>query len=84
MEIEEKWPRFKEEAQNLRLSLATDSVNPYGEMRSIYLVWPIFVIKNNLPPWMLIKREYIMLEMIILGILLFYCYLHVIISLGVK
>ena len=81
IKIEEKWPHFKEETQNIRLSLATDGVNPFGEIRS---VWSIFFIKNNLPPWMSIKREHIMLEMIFLGILLFYFYLHVIISLGVK
>ena len=41
-EIEEKWPHFKEEPCNFKLSLAVDSVNPFGEMRSTYLVWPIF------------------------------------------
>ena len=49
-EIEEKWPHFKEEPHNLKLSLVADSVNPYGEMRSTYSVWPIFVINNNIPP----------------------------------
>ena len=68
MDINEKWPHFKEEPQNLMLSLATNGVNPYGEMRSVYLVWPIFVINNNLHPWMSIKREHIMLEIIVLGI----------------
>ena len=67
-DTEEKWPHFKEGPQNLRFSLAIDSVNPYGEMKSIYSVWPIFVINNNLPPWMSIKREHIMLEMIFSGI----------------
>ena len=32
-DIEEMWPHFKEEPQKFRLSLATDGVNPYGEMR---------------------------------------------------
>jgi hypothetical protein len=32
-------------------------VNPFGELRSVYSVWPIFVINNNIPPWMSIKRE---------------------------
>ena len=67
MDIEEKWPHFKE-PQNLMLSLAIDDVNQYGEMRSVYSIWPIFVINNNLPPWMSIKREHIMLEMIFLCI----------------
>ena len=67
-DMEEKWPRFKEEPRNVRLSLAADGVNPYAEMRSIYSVWHVFVINNNIPPWMSIKREHIMLAMIVPGI----------------
>jgi hypothetical protein len=66
-EIEEKWLVFKNEPRNVRLSLAADGVNPFGELRSIYSVWPIFVINNNIPPWMSIKRVHIMLTMIVLG-----------------
>jgi Transposase family tnp2 len=69
-EIEEKWADFKDEPRNVRLSLATDVVNPFEELRSIYSVWPIFVINNNIPPWMSIKREHIMLTMIVPGICL--------------
>ena len=64
-DIEEKWPVFKDEPRNVRLSLAADGVNPFGELRSIYSVWPIFFINNNIPPWMSIKREHIMLTMIV-------------------
>jgi hypothetical protein len=63
--IEEKWPIFKEEPRNVRLLLVADGVNPFGELCSTYSVWPIFVINNNLPPWMSIKREHTMLAMII-------------------
>jgi hypothetical protein len=70
-EIVAKWPEFTDEPRNVRLSLATDGVNPFGELRSVYSVWTIFVINNNIPPWMSIKREHIMLTMIIPGI-----YLH--------
>jgi hypothetical protein len=66
--IEEKWPIFKEEPRNVSLSLAADGVNPYGELHSTYSVWPVFVINNNLPPWMMIKREHTMLAMIVPGI----------------
>jgi hypothetical protein len=48
--IKEKWPNFKEEPHNIRVSLAADGVNPFGELRSTYSVWPVFVINNNLPP----------------------------------
>jgi hypothetical protein len=68
--IEEIWPHFKVEPRNLRLSLAADGVNPFGELRSTYSVWPVFVINNNIPPWMSIKREHIMLAMIVPGICL--------------
>jgi hypothetical protein len=68
--IEEIWPNFKDEPRNLRLSLAADGVNPFGELISTYSVWPVFVINNNIPPWMSIKREHIMLAMIVPGICL--------------
>ena len=61
--IEEKCQFLKK-----RLSLAVDGVNPFGELRSTYSVWHVFVINNNFPPWMLIKREHTMLAMIVLGI----------------
>jgi hypothetical protein len=66
--IEEKWPIFKEEPRNVKLSLAADGVNPFGELRSTYSVWPVFDINNSLPPWMLTKREHTMLAMIVPGI----------------
>jgi hypothetical protein len=69
-EIEEKWTDFNDEPRNVRLSLVADGVNPFRELRSIYLVWPIFVINNNIPPLKSIKREHIMLTMIVLGICL--------------
>ena len=68
-DIEEKWPHFKEEPRNLRIYLAAEGVDPFAQMKSIYMVWPIFVINNNIPPWLSIKRENIMLSMIILVIL---------------
>jgi hypothetical protein len=61
---------FTDEPHNVRLVLATDSVNPFGELRSVYLVCLVFFINNNIPPWMSIKREHIMLRMIISGICL--------------
>jgi hypothetical protein len=49
-EIVAKWPEFTNEPRNFRLSLAIDGVNPFGEIQSVYSVWPIFVINNNIPP----------------------------------
>ena len=64
-EIEEKCVDFKNEPRNVRLSLAADGVNPFKELRSTYSVWHIFIINNNIPPWMSIKKEHRMLTMII-------------------
>jgi hypothetical protein len=63
--IEEKWTIFKEEPLNVRLLLAVDGVNPFGELRSTYSVWLVFVINNKIPPWMSINREHKMLVMIV-------------------
>jgi hypothetical protein len=68
--IKEIWPHFKVEPCNIRLSLATEGVNPYGDLKSNYSVWSVFVINNNIPPWMSIKREHIMLAIIVPGICL--------------
>ena len=67
-EIGEKYVDFKNEPCNVRLSLAANGVNPFEKLRSTYSVWPIFIINNNIPPWMSIKREHIMFTMIIPGI----------------
>jgi len=63
--IVEKWPFFKEEPRNVRLSLVVDGVNPFGEFYSTYSVWLVFFINNNLSPWMSIRREHTMLAMIV-------------------
>jgi hypothetical protein len=63
--IKETWPFFKEEPRNVRLSLVVDGVNPFGELCSMYSMWPVFVINNNHPPWMSIKREHTLLAMIV-------------------
>ena len=34
-DMEEKWPHFKEEPHNIRISFATDGVNSFAEMRSV-------------------------------------------------
>jgi hypothetical protein len=87
--IKEKWANLKDEHRNVGISLAVDSVNPFKELRSIYSMWPIFVINNNIPPWMSIKMEHRMLTMIVPSICLhqffecniFICFFFCIISL---
>ena len=79
-DMEEKWPHFKEETHNPRISLEADGVNPFAEMRFVYTVWPVFVINNSIPPWLSIKREHIMLLMIIPVILCLQLFFNVVAS----
>lgn len=44
-----------------------DGVNPFGDLRTTYYVWPVLIINNNLPPWMAMKKEHAMLTLIIPG-----------------
>ena len=44
-----------------------DGVNPYSLHNTNYSVWPIVVINNNKPPWLSVKNEHIMLDIIVPG-----------------
>lgn len=65
--IEVKWPHFKNDPRNARISLAMDGVNPFGDLRTTYSIWPVLITNNNLPPWMAMKNEHAMLTLIIPG-----------------
>ena len=66
--IEEKWPRkFKDEPRSIRFGLAIDGVCPFSFLSSNYSVWPIGLIVYNIPPWMSIRKEHLMLTLIVPG-----------------
>ena len=67
----EKWkvldlqhPNFTFEPRNVRLGLATDGINPFGNIN--YNMWPVILIPYNLPPWLVMKEPYFMLPLLIL------------------
>ncbi|XP_075475397.1 uncharacterized protein LOC142506126 [Primulina tabacum] len=65
--VDHMWPDFESEPRNLRLALAADGINPYSNLSSRYSCWPIMLVTYNLPPNMCMKREFIMLTMLISG-----------------
>ena len=65
--IEEKWPMFKDEPRNARISLALDGVNPYRTQTTQWFTCPVIAINNNIPPWLSTKKEHTMLTLIIPG-----------------
>ena len=58
---------FAKEIHNLRFCLSSDGFQPYKTMRTSHSIWPVFLVPLNLPPWMCIKQENVMLSMLIPG-----------------
>ncbi|KAA0067965.1 transposase [Cucumis melo var. makuwa] len=65
--IDNLWPEFGSEPRNLRLALSTDGVNPHGDLSSRYSCWPVMLVTYNLPPWLCMKRKFLMLTALISG-----------------
>ena len=42
-------------------------MNPYSLQNTNYFVWSVVVINNNIPPWLSVKNEHIMLAFIVPG-----------------
>ncbi|XP_031106224.1 uncharacterized protein LOC116010865 [Ipomoea triloba] len=61
------FPEFGSENRNLWLGLCTDGMNPHGNMSSRHSTWPVLLPVYNLPPWLCMKRKYIMLSLLISG-----------------
>ncbi|GLT27903.1 hypothetical protein SLA2020_028700 [Shorea laevis] len=60
-------PSFSVDPHNIRLELASDGFNPFGNMSMSYSIWPVVLVNYNLPPWMGMKDSYLMLFMLIPG-----------------
>ncbi|XP_074305244.1 uncharacterized protein LOC141640293 [Silene latifolia] len=52
---------------NLRLALSTDGMNPFGNLSSQHSTWPVLLAIYNLPPYVCMKRKYLMLSLLISG-----------------
>jgi hypothetical protein len=66
--IEEKWPsKFKDEPRSIRFGLAIDGVCPFSFLNSNNIVWLVGLILYNIPPLMSVRKEHLMLTLIVLG-----------------
>ena len=50
------------------MGLAADGFNPFGNMSLLYNMWPVVLKTYNLPLWICMKPEYLMLTLLILGL----------------
>ncbi|GJX76929.1 reverse transcriptase domain-containing protein [Tanacetum coccineum] len=46
-----KYPNFTKEPRNVRLGLAADGFNRFGNLSQSYNMWPVILTTYNLPPW---------------------------------
>ena len=49
------------------MGLATDKFNPFGNMSMLYSMWQVVLTTYNLPHWLCIKPEYLMLTLLVFG-----------------
>ena len=60
-------PEFAKEPRNVRLGLAANGFNPFGNMNLSYSMWPVVLVNYNLPPWLCMKDNNFMLTLLIPG-----------------
>ncbi|XP_017248523.2 uncharacterized protein LOC108219537 [Daucus carota subsp. sativus] len=66
--IDYRWPAFGSEPRNLRLALAVDGINPHNNgLTNRYSCWPVVLVTYNLPPWLCMKRKFMMLTILVFG-----------------
>ncbi|KAI3740168.1 hypothetical protein L2E82_30590 [Cichorium intybus] len=65
--IDYEFEEFGDEIRNIRFGLSSDGLNPFGKMSSRHSTWPVLLCIYNLPPWLCMKRKYIMMSLLIQG-----------------
>lgn len=58
---------FERESRNLHLGLCADGINPHSQKRSTHSLCPVLLVNYNIPPWLTIKKFFIMLALLIPG-----------------
>ncbi|GJX33266.1 hypothetical protein Tco_0243121 [Tanacetum coccineum] len=66
--IDKKFPKIVVDPRNLRLGISADGVDVNSGTRH-HSVWPVLPVIYNLPPWLCMKRKFIMLLVLISGYL---------------
>ncbi|XP_012832641.1 PREDICTED: uncharacterized protein LOC105953517 [Erythranthe guttata] len=66
-DLDKQYPWFAQDPRNVRLGLATDGFNPFGNMNNSYSIWPVILVPYNLPPWLCMKEPYFIMSLLIPG-----------------
>lgn len=65
--IDAMYHEFAFSNRNIRLGMALDSVNPFSNQPLSHSTWPVVLLNYNLPLWLVTKRFFLMLVLIIHG-----------------
>lgn len=65
--IREKHPNFSADSRNVHLGLCADGINPHSQKRSTHSLCPVLLLNYNIPPWLTIKKFFIMMALLIPG-----------------
>lgn len=65
--IESLDANFTAEHRNIRMGMALDGVNPFGNQSLSHSTWPVLLVNYNLPAWLVMKPFFIMLALLIPG-----------------
>lgn len=58
---------FANDPRNLRLAVASDGFNPFGNFSTTYSMWPVLVTPLNLPPWECVNPSNCLMSLLIPG-----------------
>ena len=64
-DFDQTWLEFEKDARNIRLGLATNGFNPFGNMTNSNNMWPVFVVPYNMPPWVCMEASNFMMALLI-------------------
>ncbi|KAJ9544533.1 hypothetical protein OSB04_024240 [Centaurea solstitialis] len=64
--IDNRFPEIANDPRNLRLGISADGVD-VNRGNKHHSVWPVLAVIYNLPPWLCMKRKFIMLSLLISG-----------------
>ena len=64
-DLDTKYQEFHEDLRNVRFTLSTNGMNPFGSRTKTHRTWPVILLIYILPPWLCQKRKYLLLTIII-------------------
>ena len=65
--VRQKHADFEADNRNIHLGMCADGINPHSQKRSTHSICPVILLNYNIPPWLTIKKFFVMLSLLIPG-----------------